>query len=171
MNDQKKSILDKLYECVNNSVDWGVKNTKHPCPPKKKSTKKGSVEDDWERKKNRQAELESNEKSETGDDQYSQGTRGDNRDFQEKSQDNSDHQKQKEIIPTEEERPCCDIQMQDPSAPCYETEEKQFKSCQCKKVYSNEPREPTSACDCSEHDRVYTGNETLFGEDIRLERA
>lgn len=99
---------------VNNSVDWGVKNTKHPCPPKKKSTKKSSdaFEDDWGRKKNRQAELESNEKSETGDDQYSQGTIGDNRDFQEKSQDNSDYQKQKEIIPSEEEQPCCDIQMQ-----------------------------------------------------------
>ncbi|XP_051157329.1 uncharacterized protein LOC127279167 [Leptopilina boulardi] len=166
MSDQRKSILDKLYECVNNGVDWGINYTKHPCPPKKKSMKKGSdtFEDDLRRKKNR--ELENNDKS--GKDQDSQGTIRDYRDFQEKSQDDSDFEKRKDTKPPAEEPPCCDIPMQDPSSPCYETQD---LHCQCKKVNSNEPREPTSACDCSQHDRRYTGKETLFGEDIRLERA
>lgn len=72
--------------------------------------KKGSdtFEDDLRRKKNR--ELENNDKS--GKDQDSQGTIRDYRDFEEKSQDDSDFEKRKDTKPPAEEPPCCDIPMQ-----------------------------------------------------------
>lgn len=99
----------KFNNCVsvNNGVDWSVMYTKHPCPPKKKITKKRSeaLEDDLQRKKNREAELE-NEKSR--ENQSNQETIKDNQDFQEKSQDNFQNQKNSQP----EKPPCCNILMQ-----------------------------------------------------------
>ncbi|XP_033214632.1 uncharacterized protein LOC117171428 isoform X2 [Belonocnema kinseyi] len=71
MDDQRKSILDTLYDYVNHGVEWGLNQVKNPCPPRKKYGQRNEVpppETELKEKIDVEVELDTKVQAGIGDD-------------------------------------------------------------------------------------------------------
>ncbi|XP_076243916.1 uncharacterized protein LOC143185077 [Calliopsis andreniformis] len=136
--DSCKSVLNKVFDCVNSGISWRISHIKSACPPKKKKTvtdenKKscdesiGGVDPDYKRKKS--------------------------------------YITPSQICPSTKR--CCVIKMQDPCAPCCcEDIKPKLPPCPPKRRHC-EPREPICGCDlcqkkggndkCCDRNRAFRG--------------